>query len=166
MICNMGMVDIIMMIIIMNIMAVRDREDIMMINTMTNSIMKKKIQKDSHRVVQVVRDEDVRRVHAVRVDERIRRENIIREDKVVMLQRAKRRRLNLPKYGHQKVVQQQLRKRRLQRRSIQIIISIRRRMMMRQKYKSIARKKEFMPEKPLWQIEENLILKTYRYCSF
>merc|ERR1740123_73170 len=119
-----------------------------MINTMTNSIMKKKIQRGSHRVVQVEREEDVRRVHAVRVGERIRRENIIREDKVVMLQRAKRRRLNLPKYGHQKVVQQQQRKRRLQRRSIQIIISIRRRMMMRQKCKSIARKKEFMPEKP------------------
>merc|ERR1740123_688035 len=115
MICNMAMVDIIMTIIIMNIMAVRDREDIMMINTMTNSIMKKKIQRDNHRVVQVVREEDVRRVHAVRVGQRIRRENIIREDKVVMLQRAKRRRLNLPKYGHQKVVQQQ--QRRLQRRS-------------------------------------------------
>merc|ERR1719464_2078003 len=109
MICNMGMVDIIMMIIIMNIMVVRDREDIMMINTMTNSIMRKKIQRDSHRVVQVVREEDVRRMHAVRVEERIRRENIIREDKVVMLQRAKRRRLNLPKYGHQKVVHQQQR---------------------------------------------------------
>merc|ERR1712176_838193 len=63
-ICNMAMVDIIMTIIIMNIMA-DSKEDIMMINTMTNSIMKKKIQRDSHRVVQVVREEDVRRVHAV-----------------------------------------------------------------------------------------------------
>merc|ERR1719445_1314248 len=51
--------------------------------------MKKKIQRDSHRVVQVVREEDVR-MHAVRVDDTIRKYNSRRQGGDVAKGKAKK----------------------------------------------------------------------------